>query len=277
MKVAVLDLYNQTPNLGMKGIHKLLGEFRSKTEKESIQYDLYDVRSRNELPDLNYDAYISSGGPGDPNFVEAENNPEWGQNWVKWISSIQRHNEKTATDKKMVFLICHSFQMMCIYTGVAQVQLRNSPSFGIFPMHKTLDGESEILFENLSDPFYAVDSRKYQVLDPDRLKMEAMNMKILAYEKIRPHVSYDRAIMAIRFTPEIIGTQFHPEADPQNMLSLFQTPEKRNEVIREHREEKYNDMILSLQDPQRITKTYKTLIPNFLEMASQMSNKNSLI
>jgi homoserine O-succinyltransferase len=32
----------------------------------NIVYHIFDVRSKNEVPDLSYDAYISSGGPGSP-------------------------------------------------------------------------------------------------------------------------------------------------------------------------------------------------------------------
>jgi imidazoleglycerol phosphate synthase glutamine amidotransferase subunit HisH len=33
------------------------------------------------------------------------------------------------------------------------------------------------------------------------------------FGKIRDHVQYERAIMAVRFN-YFVGTQFHPEADP---------------------------------------------------------------
>jgi CTP synthase (UTP-ammonia lyase) len=32
-------------------------------------------------------------------------------------------------------------------------------------------------------------------------------------------VQYERAIMAVRFTPYFVGTQFHPEADPISFIS----------------------------------------------------------
>src|SRR5215212_3449542 len=49
------------------------------------------------------------------------------------------------------------------------------------------------------DPFYAVDSRDYQVTAPDYRKINAMGGKILTLEKERPHVPFERAIMALRF------------------------------------------------------------------------------
>jgi hypothetical protein len=44
-------------------------------------------------------------------------------------------------------------------------------------------------------------------------------LPIISLEKIRDHVQYERAIMAVRFTPYFVGTQFHPEADPISFIS----------------------------------------------------------
>jgi hypothetical protein len=39
-----------------------------------------------------------------------------------------------------------------------QNQKRNDTSFGVMKMHKTVEGQTDSLFEGLSDPFYAIDS-----------------------------------------------------------------------------------------------------------------------
>ena len=35
------------------------------------------------------------------------------------------------------------------------------------PIHKTDEGDEEFLFQNLPDPFFAVDSRAYQLIEPN--------------------------------------------------------------------------------------------------------------
>jgi hypothetical protein len=40
--------------------------------------------------------------------------------------------------------------------------------------------------------------------------------------KIRDHVQYERAIMAVRFTDYFVGTQFHPEADPVSLFPILE-------------------------------------------------------
>jgi hypothetical protein len=92
-------------------------------------------------------------------------------------------------------------------------------------------------------------------------------MELLALEKERPYVDLPRAMMAIRFTPEFFATQFHPEADPVGIKSMLLRDDKKDEVINEHGEAKYKEMLERLDDPDKIALTQKTIIPNFLNEA----------
>jgi hypothetical protein len=73
--------------------------------------------------------------------------------------------------------------------------------------------------------------------------------------------------MAVRFSPEMIGTQFHPEADPGGLLSYFLEEERKNSIVEEHGESRYDRMIRDLANPQKIQRTFETLIPTFLDHA----------
>ena len=126
------------------------------------------------------------------------------------------------------------------------------------------DGKDEVIFEGLKDPFYAVDSRDYQVTEPIHNKLHQMGSSILAIEKMRPHVALERAIMAIRFNENMIGTQFHPEADAMGMSLHLQTEERKKTVIENYGEAKWQSMIDHLNDPEKIMWTYAHILPNFL-------------
>ena len=65
IRIAVLDLYEGKENQGMRCIRELINQW-SENINEDVQWDEFDVRQKNELPDLSYDIYISSGGPGSP-------------------------------------------------------------------------------------------------------------------------------------------------------------------------------------------------------------------
>nr|WP_290937157.1 hypothetical protein [Haliscomenobacter sp.] len=79
----------------------------------------------------------------------------------------------------------------------------------------------------------------------------------------------ERAVMAIRFSPEVFGTQFHPEADSRGMLRYYLMDDKRKWVIDTHGEAKYFEMIDRLDDPDKILLTEAVIIPSFLHHAAE--------
>ena len=267
VRVAVLDLYEGHANQGMRCIKDLVECF-GKASNLNLTYDVFDVRQKNAVPDLSYDIYISSGGPGSP--LETEGS-EWESHYFSWLNSVEEFNaDDNNPVKKQVFFICHSFQLACRHYKIGHVSKRKSTSFGVFPMHTNELGMEEPVLAGLKDPFYAVDSRDYQVTEPDGVLIENMGAKILAIEKERPHKpEFERAVMAIRFNDNFIGTQFHPEADAIGMAMYLQTDERKKTVIDNHGEEKWKSMVEQLADPDKILYTQHHVLPNFLRLAVQ--------
>lgn len=264
IRVAILDLYEGFANQGMRCIREILNQF-GENNNIDLTWDEFEVRLEKKVPDLSYDIYISSGGPGSP--LDSEGS-EWEKVYFNWLSKMDRWNRNEAhVQKKQVFFICHSFQLVCRHYKIANVVKRKSTSFGVFPMHLLPDGKDEPIFNGLHDPFYAVDSRDYQVITPDHNKLRQMGASILAIEKERPHIPLERAIMAVRFNDNMIGTQFHPEADAIGMSLYLQTEEKKKTVIENHSFEKWESMIEQLNDPDKIMWTYAHILPNFLFLA----------
>lgn len=262
IKVAVIDMNNGNPNQGMRGIQEILQHYKEKNQLD-LSYDIFDIRQKDEVPDLSYDIYISSGGPGSP--FDGEHS-KWENGFFNLLDEIELFNSQNDS-KKYAFLICHSFQLACRKYGLGNVTQRKSNAFGIFPISLTENGEQEVVFNGLSNPFYSVDSRDWQVVQPNLADFEARGSKILAIEKERPHVALERCVMAIRFSDQIIGTQFHPEADPIGMKMYLLQAEKKAAIIKNHGEDKYLDMLTSLDDPKRIMLTQRVVLPNFLDEA----------
>lgn len=263
-KVAILDLYAGVENQGMRCIREILNQYGEANHLE-ISWDEFEVRLRNEVPDLSYDLYISSGGPGSP--LDSKDSA-WEREYFHWLHQVEKWNNDPANlTKKHVFFICHSFQLACRHYKIGQLSKRRSTAFGVFPVHMLNDAANEPIFEGLNDPFYAVDSRDYQVTHPHHNRIREMGGQILCIEKERPHVPLDRAIMAVRFSPYIIGTQFHPEADAIGMSMYLQLEEKKKTVIANHGYEKWVTMIDHLNDPDKILWTYSHILPNFLDLS----------
>ena len=264
IRIAVLDLYEGHANQGMRCIREIIGQWGERNQF-NVTYTEFDVRLGLAVPDTSYDIYISSGGPGSP--LETENS-EWENKYFGWLTSIEDWNNSTEHfPKKQVFFICHSFQLACRHYLIGRVCKRKSTAFGVFPIHMLEEGKNEPVFEGLRDPFYSVDSRDYQVIEPNHSKLREMGARILAIEKNRPHVPYERAIMAVRFNEYFMGTQFHPEADAAGMGMYLQREDKKQTVIENHGEPKWKSMVEQLQDPEKIMWTYVHVLPNFLNLA----------
>ncbi len=264
IRLAILDMYGGTPNQGMRCIQEIVRRFESQ-----LVWDVFDVRGKAETPDLTYDIFVSTGGPGSPH----DGDGHWDVRYYEWLDEVWQWNQRGKAPKKHVFFICHSFQMACKFFKVGEVNRRKSPSFGTYPVHKTALGFDEPFFQGLSNPFWVADFRHWQVVQPNIERLEALNAQILALEKIRPHVPLERAIMAVRFSDELFGTQFHPEADSSGMLDHFMQRERRKMIIEEHSEEKYLRMIEDLNDSRKIQFTQDIIIPLFLRRSIRKLQK----
>jgi GMP synthase-like glutamine amidotransferase len=273
INVAIFDLYNNEPNEGMRGIQSILDRHLVPYPFK-LRWKRFDVRFKDEVPDDSFDIYISSGGPGSP--LE-DVGAKWEKDYFELIDKLWNHNKSSAKNKKFVFFICHSFQLMCRHLNVGDVTKRHSTAFGIFPLHKTEAGQNEICFQELPDPFHAVDSRDWQVVQPNLERLHKMGAEILLIEKERPHVDFERAMMGVRFSPEMIGTQFHPEADPTGMLHYLLRKDKRDIVVKHHGQEKYDEMLLHLNDPDKISLTQNCILPTFLTDSINKIIENNLI
>ena len=264
IRIAILDLYEGHENQGMRCLREIINQWSEQNELEVVCNE-FDVRKENAVPDLSYDLYISSGGSGSPLDTIGT---IWETQYFAWLQSVEDFNNNILnTSKKKVFFVCHSFQLACRHYKIGNVCKRVSTSFGVFPVHLIGDALNEEIFEGLKDPFYVVDSRDYQVIEPNYDAINKMGASILAIEKNRPHVPYERAIMAVRFNENFIGTQFHPEADAIGMSMYLQRADKKETVIKNYGEPKWQSMVEQLQDPDKILYTYAHIFPNFLNSA----------
>ena len=272
-RIAVLDLNDGVPNLGLGSIVDLVesvqpignGDVRRPTSDiQPFSVELYDVRQKREIPGIDHDVYISTGGPGSPYDGEGS---AWEADYFTWLDRLHAHNLRAGANgssKKHALFICHSFELMVRHFGLAKVTKRRSPAFGIFPVHPTEAGKEDPVIGAADDPFYAADFRNWQVVEGDYPRFAELDATLLAREKVRSHVPLDRAIMSIRVGETILGVQFHPEASPEGMGLHFMQPEKRKQVIDTYGDDAYWKVIDLLQQPETLERTYTTIIPNFL-------------
>ena len=227
IKIATIDLYNNERNEGIRCICEIVSDVKKRSNDFEFSYEVFDTRFKNEVPELDKDIYISSGGPGSP--FEGEGT-QWEKDYFNLIQKIWDFNQKNHERKKYLFFICHSFQMMGRFFKFGSVNQRHSKSFGVMPFTLTKEGKSDYILKELSNPFYAADIRQFQVTDPNKKIIKELGAKILSYEIVDDDEKAQPALAAVRISDEIVGTQFHPEADPESMLFHFKQDERKKQV-----------------------------------------------
>lgn len=266
VKVAIIDLNNNVSNLSIPCIKAMLAEVDRRFHGVPVIYTHFETRYLDEIPDLTYDVYISSGGPGSPFDGEGTS---WEKHYFEWLNAVWNYNQRVdAHRRKHVFFICHSFQMMTRFFELGEISQRYKESFGIYEVAKT--DIFEPTFAGLDSLFPVADFRKWQVTSPNETQLEQLGAEIIAIEKERPHVPFERAMMGIRLSPEMIGTQFHPEAHPPGMKWHFEQPERRKAILENYSTTKYQRVLDLLDDENYLDKTYHTILPFFLRNAIEV-------
>lgn len=266
-KIAIIDLYNNEVNEGIRCLKEIANDANSNKYQIPVSYRVFETRFKDEVPDMDTDIFISSGGPGSP--FEGINQ-KWENDYFSLIDRILDHNQNNPERKKYIFFICHSFQMMARYFKFAEVNERYEKSFGVLPFRRTIEGKSDLILEKLVDPFYAADFRQYQVVQKNQKILDELGANILALE-IEDGI-HESALMAVRISNEIVGTQFHPEADPNSMLYHLIQDERKKSIVDKFGEAKYLEMVSNLEDPGKIKLTRKSVLPAFLNSAIEELN-----
>jgi len=104
LRLAILDLNAGLPNQGMRCISEIVSNYH-----HLLEVDVFDVRVTAEVPDLSYDIYISSGGPGNP----MEGDGVWDERFYTLVQDVWEYNKYEGHPKKYFFFICHSLRSLC--------------------------------------------------------------------------------------------------------------------------------------------------------------------
>lgn len=255
ISIAIVDMYDGAPNIGMQCIKNIIEQWRQKNNLQT-EVTVFNTRGNCEIPNEHFDLYISTGGPGSPidSFQE-----EWDKMYTQWL-------EKMLGANKPVFLICHSFQIACRHFDLGTLCLRKSRQIGVLPVHTLIEDD---LFKGLQETFYALESRSYQIIAPNDEKIKSMKAQIMALEKMRPSIPLERAIMAIKFSENMYGVQFHPEAALEDLILYFNEPATKQSIIDEFGIDKWQRIMDHIDKDSPVQTTYANLIPNFLDKAIQ--------
>lgn len=142
--VALMDMNHSWPNIGHDALVHVVVEAAEVLRDELLSRGLkvrvlsYDIRRRNMVPQApngRFQLYIGTGGPGhlDPRLNDGVH--EWSQGVVEtadWEAPLfHLFDDIVADENAAMIAVCHSFGLVCRWSGIASPHLRPEKSSGM--------------------------------------------------------------------------------------------------------------------------------------------------
>lgn len=254
--IALLDMNHSWPNVGHDSIgHAVLDAAEELRETlvasgHKVRLVSFDVRRAHAIPDSrNYRLYLGTGGPGhlDPRLNDGVSefsqgiveSAEWEAPLFRLFDSIA---DKESDEGAALLGICHTFGLMCRWTGIARPELREQKSSGM--PENILDAGAT------RHPWFAQfahalgDRRTFKVIDNrlfDLVSTGRQGVNVIARE-----VEGSDAFTVVEFArdasgqmPSILGVNHHPEIiDREHIMLVLEEKRAHGEVTESWYEER---------------------------------------
>lgn len=253
--VALLDMNHSWPNVGHDAlVHAILEAAQVVREKlvgsgRRIRVISFDVRRRHEIPPSpngRFQLYVGTGGPGhlDPRLNDGilpwtqgiRESADWERPVFRLFDAIAR-NESAA-----LLAICHSFGLLCRWSGVADAEMRSEKSSGM-PVNVLSDHAAEHpWFGDFAERL--PDHRRFRVVDNRLFNLVPRNLSgatPIAWESEQHDVltMVELAQEHESGMPRIFGANHHPEIiDREHILAVLEEKRLHGEVTEEWFEER---------------------------------------
>ena len=266
LRLSLVDMNNGVPNEAIRCFRRLFGGFTARVRAAnpglSVQLEHVQPRNLGELPSLDVDLMLSTGGPGSPH-------EGWDERWCTgYRHRLDRLMDRVARrqndDGPAAFLVCHSFEIAVEHFRFATMTPRKTRKFAIFPAYLTPEGRRTDFLRPFGDRLFVWEHRRWQAVDLDRARLEAQGGALLAFESRPGRTDKGEALLGFRFGPGLEGTQFHPEADRPGVMAWIERPEHAEALQDAYGHSLYARMMKTLADPTRLARTYALLIPGWL-------------
>jgi hypothetical protein len=265
--VAILDMNHGWPNLGhdslVFAVQDAACDLIAPLEGTAIKVRVlsYDVRRKGMIPEApggRFALYVGTGGPGDldphrnrPGIEGSQGideDPSWEAPCFVLFDRIQE-DENSA-----LVAVCHSFGVMCRWSGAARAVLRGpekgGKSTGVLENVLTPEGQAHPWFRRFAETLpegrrlRVVDNRLFDLI-PDPASFRD-GMLAIAYETRGVGGPRGEALTMLEFArdtagvmPRVFGVNHHPEiVDRSRQLMLLQQKFERGEVTPEWFEER---------------------------------------
>jgi hypothetical protein len=277
--VALLDMHHGWPNIGHDAlVHAVLDvaeESRDTLLSNGVKVRVisFDVRRHTFVPEASkrFALFIGTGGPGhlDPRLNDGS--AEWTQGISEtpvWEAPLFRLFDAIHKNRDAAMIgICHSFGLMCRWSGTARPVLREKKSSGIPLNTLTEDALRHPWFSQFAAKL--PDRRSFRVVDNrlfDLVLNDTCGAECLAFEsddsKVLTMVEFARE--ADGTMPRMLGMNYHPEIiDREHVLTVLDEKRAHHDVT----DDWYNERRSTLHD----------LFHGEVERQSRLTSEYSLI
>lgn len=278
--VAILDMNHSWPNVGHDSlVHAVLESTEPLREPlvaagAKVRVLSYDVRRTLKIPQSpngRFRLYIGTGGPGHLDPRQNDGLKEESQGIVEspaWEAPLFRlYDDIASHDSAALLGVCHSFGLMCRWSGAARVALRAEKSSGMPENVLSLGGASHPWFAQFANRLR--DGRHFRVVDNrlfDLIAEDSSSANVIAREDENSDgVTMFEFARSADGMPRILGVNHHPEiVDREHIMTVLEEKRARGEVS----ELWYRERVVTLRDlfarferDSRLTSEYTLLGP----------------
>lgn len=263
--VALLDMNHLWPNLGHDAlVHVVLETAEALREElggKKVRVLSFDVRYRNQVPEPGrFRIHIGTGGPGhlDPRLNDGVT--EWSQGvneTGEWETPLFHLFDEILADESAAMLaVCHSFGLVCRWSGVATPVLRTEKSSGLRINRLSREAMSHPWFEQFArdlpdhQHFHVVDNRLFDLI----LENDGGRAMPLAFE-----AEGNSALTMVELArdpsgtmPRFLAFNHHPEiVDREHVLTVLDEKRAHGEVDQKWYDERVGTMMEMFGEKER--------------------------
>ncbi len=280
--VALLDMNHNWPNVGHDALAHVVLECAEQLQDElqgigaKVRLLSYDVRRRQlipEAPNGRLQIYIGTGGPGhlDPRLNDGVS--PWSQGIAEtgsWEAPLFRLFDDILTHRSAAMLaVCHSFGLVCRWSGIARPELREEKSSGMPLNRLSREAMQHPWFEQFAGEL--PDGQHFRVIDNrlfDLILENAGKSQPIAFE-----AQTSSALTMVELArdpggtmPRFLGANHHPEIiDREHIMRVLDEKLAQGEVS----DRWYGERAVTMRDlfhgenerQSRLTSYYTLLAP----------------
>ena len=265
--VALLDMNHLWPNLGHDSLVHIVLEtaesLRAELGDRKVRVLSFDVRYRDQVPEPGrFRIHIGTGGPGhlDPRLNDGTS--DWSQGVEEtgaWEAPLFHLFDDILGDESASMLaVCHSFGLVCRWSGIARPVLRTEKSSGLRINRLSREAMHHPWFEQFADElpdrqhFHVVDNRLFDLILEDAGK--AMPLAFEA-EGSTALTMVELARDASGTMPRFLAFNHHPEiVDREHVLQVLDEKRAHGEVDQQWYDERVSTMQELFGEKERLSR-----------------------